>query len=245
VGDFSYVFSTERDKAGSYDWRGGNTNATTFVGVGLESWNTSAVTTLQSTFEGASSMNPDLGKWIVTKVQILWNTFRDASKFTGGGLDSWITTDVTTLYRTFYQASSMNANLGTWIVSKVQTLKLTFASASKFTGEGLESWNTSAVTTLDSTFDGASSMNADLGKWIVSKVKTLSYTFYGASKFKAVGLEKWTVTTAVSSTFSGAISIPACTKYRIYSDWSTDYSKVKTVYPNWGDGKESDKCKVR
>ena len=126
-----------------------------------------------------------------------------------------------------------------------------FSYASTFTGKGLDSWITTAVTTLWVTFyalNGPSSMNADLSKWDVAKVQSLYDTFYGASKFKAVGLEKWTVNTAVlSNTFNRAISIPACTKYRIYSSssWSAD-SKVQAVYPNWDNvaGAPS-KCQVR
>jgi hypothetical protein len=124
-----------------------------------------------------------IGGWDVSSVKDFSSVFKDASEFTGEGLDSWNTTAVTTLNYTFYGASSMNANLGKWDVSKVQTLERTFNDASKFTGEGLDSWITTAVTTLYSTFDDASSMNANLGKWDVTKVTSLEWTFYLASKF--------------------------------------------------------------
>ena len=77
----------------------------------------------------------------------------------------------------------MNVDLGKWDVAKVNTLSATFQSASEFTGGGLESWITSAVTKLISTFYKASSMNVDVGKWNVAKTTDLESTFDGAGKF--------------------------------------------------------------
>jgi hypothetical protein len=190
VGDFSYAFSVSRNEAGLFQ-SGGNPNAATFVGVGLESWNTTAITTLEATFSRASSMNADLGTWDVSKVVSLYGTFYDASKFNGKGLDKWNTTAATTLKATFAGARSMNVDVGKWNVAKVVSLSNTFQDAAKFTGEGLDSWITSAVTTLKSTFNGASSMNADLDTWDVKKVKNLVQTFNNTAMFTGKGRDSW------------------------------------------------------
>jgi hypothetical protein len=50
----------------------------------------------------------------------------------------------------------MNVDVGKWDVAKVQTLEATFQDAATFTGEGLDAWITSAVTTLSTTFNQAS-----------------------------------------------------------------------------------------
>jgi surface protein len=182
VKDFSYAFSTYRNETGGYQ-SGNNPKAAKFIGVGLDAWITSAVTDLGSTFNGASSMNVDVGKWDLSKVTTLRGTFYKAAMFTGGGLDAWITSAVTDLGSTFYGASSMNVDVGKWDVSKVTTLYETFSNAAKFTGGGLDAWITSAVTTLEFTFNGASLMNVDVGKWDVAKVTTLYGTFQSAAMF--------------------------------------------------------------
>jgi len=131
-----------------------------FTGEGLDAWDTSAVTNLDSTFEGANSMDADLGKWDVAKVKNLEDTFYSASKFHGVGLDSWITSAVTSLHGTFESAISMNFDLGPWDVSKVKTLDKTFKGAAKYAGKGLNLWEIRAVTTLKETFSGTSSLTS-------------------------------------------------------------------------------------
>ena len=194
VSDFSWAFSTTRNVAGNKQSAGdaGNPNAVAFVGGNaLSKWITSSATSLSATFLGAESMNADLSGWSVTRVISLQQTFAGASKFVGTGLGSWITAAVTTLYRTFDNAGEMNSDLSKWQVGKVVRMYGTFAGASKFNGKGLDSWDTSSVTTLYETFYLAGEMNADLSKWQVGKVVTLRSTFEGASKFAGAGLNFW------------------------------------------------------
>ena len=152
-------------------------------------------------------MNADLGTWDVAKVTSLESTFLNAAMFMGGGLDSWNTSDVTNLYDTFYKASSMNADLGAWDVGKVEAV-------------------------------------ATENVWLYSKgeggnngIRSLWNTFKGAAKFKATGLEKWTLPNStfgskLRNLFDGAISIPACTKWLIIRNWPS-HTKVRTVYSTW------------
>ena len=104
------------------------------IGVGINKWVTTAATTLESTFSGASTMNGDLTKWDVSKVTTMATTFFQAAQFTGAGINTWITTNLATLAGTFKGASKMNADVGGWAVTKVTTLHNTFKDATKFTG---------------------------------------------------------------------------------------------------------------
>ena len=79
-------------------------------------------------------------------------------------------------------------------------------------------------------------MNTDVTGWDTSKVQNLdlAYTFKNAAAFKGVGLHTWRCGDAVrvdGTTFSGAISIPACTKYHIYTDWPN--TNFKAAHPTW------------
>jgi hypothetical protein len=165
VGDFSFALSTYRDQAGGRRVNNGNPKAATFVGTAISKWDTSSATSLASTFYGASVMNADLTGWKVGNVVTLDGTFFGASKFTGTGLSAWDIASATSLGYTFYHAKEMNADLTGWKVGNVVTLYSTFNTASKFTGTGVEMWDTTSATSLGNTFYGASEMNADLSGW--------------------------------------------------------------------------------
>ena len=231
VGDFSYAFSTGRNEAGD-SAADGNPKAATFVGTGLDKWNTSSVTTLFNTFRNAGEMNSDLSKWSVAKVTSLLHTFRAASKFVGTGLGSWDTSSVTTLHYTFNGAGEMNSDLSKWSVAKVTTLHGTFHSASNFAGTGLDSWNTASVTTLSNTFFLASEMNSDLSIWNVAKVVSLLSTFKSASKFAGVGLDAWDVAnvTQMAGTFTATTSLTTCNKRKIADAWKSSATFTGTTY---------------
>ena len=217
----------------------------------ISQWITSSVTSLYSTFYGASEMNADLSGWDIAKVVTLSNTFRGAAMFDGTGVESWDVAKVVTLSSTFNgaamfagtgmeswdtssvinmdttfrEASVMNVDVSGWNVAKVTDLYATFHEAVRFTGVGLDLWNNSVVKRMETAFGGASSMNADLSGFDVSNVKSLSATFQGATRFTGSGLEGW-VTTSVTdlrNTFHGASMIDVD-----LSGWNV--AKVETLH---------------
>ena len=173
VGDFSYAFSSYRNRAGGSRVNGGNPKAATFVGTAMSKWITTSVTTLEYTFRGAGGMNADLSGWNVAKVTSLEHTFK-SSKFKGTGLSSWITTSVTTLKNTFWEAVEMDADLSGWNVAKVKTLESTFGRASMFEGTGLRSWDIASVTKMSNTFRDGTSLKSCNKRMIVDAWKSSS-----------------------------------------------------------------------
>jgi len=139
-----------------------------------------------------------------------------------------------------------------WDVSRVTTLSWTFWNCAKFTGEGLEKWTTSKVTTLDNTFNSrwGSKFNPDLGGWDVSAVKSIVKTFYFPANaegegnvYQGKGLEKWnlhadTQVDQTTLTFVSTFVIPACTKYLIYSKWLVQPKYTPKGTCAGGDGTE-------
>ena len=107
VKDFSHAFSKHRDETGGTFKSKGNLKAVTFSGTGVSKWTTTSVTSLDSTFEGASKMNVDLSTWNVAKVTTLQDTFKGAIKFAGTGLDLWNVAKVTSMMNTFNNAASL------------------------------------------------------------------------------------------------------------------------------------------
>ena len=160
VKDFSHAFSQERDMTGGSYVSDGNPKAAEFVFTAISKWITTSVTSLEGTFRGASKLNADLSKWSVAKVTTMRETFSYAFEFTGAGLASWDTAGVTSLILTFGKAGEMNSDLSKWKTAQVVMLKNTFKSASKFTGAGVDLWDVSKVTDMDSTFSAATSLTA-------------------------------------------------------------------------------------
>ena len=148
----------------------------------------------------------DIGDWDVSGVKdfsLAFSKQRDeggsfvsngnlkAATFVGTAISKWKTTALTSLENTFRDAGAMNSDLSGWSVVKVTTMESAFYGASKFTGGGLNLWETTALTNLNAAFDSAGEMNNDLGGWSVAKVTSMVYTFKRASKFIGMGLGSW------------------------------------------------------
>ena len=117
--------------------------------------------------------------------------------------------------------------------------------ATTFVGTAISKWNTASATSLDSTFYGASEMNADLTGWKVGKVVTLQSTFYGAVRFTGTGVDTWNIAKArlsMSNTFQNAVSLTTCNKRKIADAWKSSAVFVATTYDtDW----TADTCTVR
>jgi hypothetical protein len=100
--------------------------------------------------------------------------------------------------------------------TQVQQIYNTFNLASSFIGTGLETWNTAAVYTLNSAFEGASVMTGyGLAKWDLSA--------FGVDGMANVfGLE----------TGSTAAGLTSCSKRRIADAWTVEAFKL-TLYTDW------------
>ena len=129
----------------------GNSN---YRGVGLETWNTSGITTIDGMFFGPNdSFDADLTNWDIRNMTNL-RAFTYCTKFTGKGLDGWNINNgkLTTLYYQFAGCSSFNQDLSGWDTSNITNMQHMFPGCYSFCGSGLENWNTSKVTNMQNMF---------------------------------------------------------------------------------------------
>jgi hypothetical protein len=90
----------------------------------------------------------------------------DKAKTIWGPIETWNVTKV----KDFSHAFALNRDRNGY--SSTSTSKTaSFTGATGLSTTGLSAWITSSVTSLESTFDGASAFNAGLGGWDVSKVR--------------------------------------------------------------------------
>jgi surface protein len=175
--------------------------AENFSSVNLSNWDTSRVLTMRGMFHSASSFNGNLGDWNVVAVQDFSGMFLGCTAFIGTGLEFWDTKSAETFAQMFASAAQFNANVSGWNTDNVVSLQGTFLGCTNFNGTGLETWNTSRVTSMSSTvrkwilisavvglmqnnsptnlepigqFSGATWFYRDLSTWQVGRVTDMS-----------------------------------------------------------------------
>jgi hypothetical protein len=105
----------------------------------ISDWDVSSVTNMEFMFDFATNFECNLGKWDVSKVQVMRGMFRDADAFTGQGLSNWTTTSLTSTRDMFDSADKISANISSWDVSGVTDASGMFYDASVFS-QNLCSW---------------------------------------------------------------------------------------------------------
>ncbi len=130
---------------------------------GIESWDTSNVTSMNYMFKGAIYFNHDISKWN--------------------------TKNVVSMNEMFYNCSDFNQPIGSWDVSSLKSAKHMFGSATSF-NQNLSSWNVGKLRYADGMFAHARNFNQPIGSWNISKLWTANNMFYGCKKFNQ-DLSSW------------------------------------------------------
>jgi hypothetical protein len=136
------------------------------TGIGLELWNTSSVQDFGNTFF-RSSMSSDIGQWDTSSAVSNRATTCCSFLHSRGAWQadqSELFFDMLTRYSKTNPSSSssqtdmqfmfsgtpINIDLSMWSVSKVTSMSSMFFDASNFEGLGLDSWNTTSLTDINS-----------------------------------------------------------------------------------------------
>ena len=183
-------------------WFSNEANATTIYGH-IRDWNTSAVTTLNNTFQFRTDFNEDISGWDTTSVTSMKNTFNGASTF-NQNIGDWNVSSVTTMMQAFKNATSFNQDIGRWNISSVTHMGAMFDGAVSF-NQDVGSWNTSSVTHMGTVFRGATSFDQPIGDWDLSSVVDMNGMFMNASSFNQP-IGNWGVSsvTTFANLFAGA-----------------------------------------
>ncbi|EJS6994654.1 DUF285 domain-containing protein, partial [Campylobacter coli] len=248
----------------------------------IQSWNVSKVKSMENMFYGCENFNQPLDKWDVGKVTNMSSMFEGCKNF-NGDLSKWDVGNVTNMERMFLLCEKFNGDLSKWDVSNVENMSFMFEGCKKLTkwdisnvtskitkskgirhtpkdkaelvelvedkriylGDidisnitnfrnlfkkskrrdfgGIETWDVSKVTNMDSCFEDAKYFNHNIQSWNVSKVKSMKGMFYGCENFNQP-LDKWNVSKVKSmeSMFHG------CENFNQSLDkWNV--SKVKSM----------------
>ena len=149
----------------------------------IEQWGTTAWSSMESAFEGASAFTgsiatdaPDLAN--VTSMGFM---FSDTPVFVEAiGMGEWDTTSVKDMYSAFAFASIAIPDTGNWNTSSVTDMGYMFESAPLANPE-TRYWDTGSVEYMDNMFRDATLANPDTSRWNISSVSTLDNMFRGAT----------------------------------------------------------------
>jgi surface protein len=140
----------------------------------VNEWDTSNITSLQSTFLFCFNFNDNLGNWNTSNVTNMDSTFRGQGIFNDAGVGNWDTGKVTTMFRMFEDKNRFNQDLGNWNTSNVTNMSRMFFIATAtnnkgvFNNAGIGNWNTSKVTNMQSMFWNQANFNQDISTRVVT-----------------------------------------------------------------------------
>ena len=187
----------------------------------MNSWDTSAVTTMQAMFEDATGFNQPIGDWDTSNVTTMYGMF---FKYNGGmtfnqDIGNWDVSNVTTMnqmfgayinnhgpFPTFNNGGS--SSISGWDTSSVTNMNRMFYNCTGF-NQPIGNWDTSKVTDMFYMLRGANSFNQDLGGWDMTGLTTLEAFFYYTTGFNnggSTGINNWRPSscTTMKQMFHGA-----------------------------------------
>ena len=114
--------------------------------------NLSDVTSMNSTFSGASKFDQNISQWDVSNVTDMYAMFAGANTF-NQDIGSWNVVNVTNMSTMFAGASSFNQDIGHWKIYNVTGMTWMFLDASSF-DQDLSAWQPYAATDMGGMFTG-------------------------------------------------------------------------------------------
>ena len=142
----------------------------------------------QRMFDGCNSLTTitNIANWDVSMLTTTVQMFMNSNlQFGSGGLQpdlsSWDVSNVTNMLGMFWGCGSFNGEMFT-LTSTTTTIQNMFLFCRAFNNNGsasMNSWDTSMVNTMESTFWNAIAFNQDISGWDTGNVLTMETMFWG------------------------------------------------------------------
>ena len=151
-------------------------------------------------FAETTVFNGNLSSWNSAYLNDVRGMFKDASAFTGIGVESWKSwTLCTSFAHTFSGAVNFNGDVKHWDVSHVTEFDEMFRGATSFNGN-MTLWQTGSATSFSNMFNGAAEFTGSIGDWNTVNCKNFEGMLRNAVAYNE-DLRAWDTRSA--TTFSG------------------------------------------
>jgi len=117
--------------------------------------------------------------------------FMDTNVNWNSDLSKWSTSSATSFLAMFQGATSFNSNTSNWNTISAREMSGMFERCENFQGHGLETWDVSKVTSINSMFRQAENLDFDVSLWNTARVKNMNHAFQDARTFRGIGLDEW------------------------------------------------------
>ena len=156
-----------------------------FTGDGLNTWDMSNVVTMSRMFYKCVKLDiPSLSNWDLSKCEEMESTFRGCTEFDAELPWTSFGPNISGLNHTFYDANKFTGKgLDSWDTSNFGELTRCFTACHKFTGQTIEGWDVGNVTSLENCFDECRMLDCDLNSWDTSKVQNFRACFQKCDAF--------------------------------------------------------------
>jgi surface protein len=145
----------------------------------INSWNTSSITDLSTSFYNTPLFNQPLNNWDVSNVTTMNSMFAGATTF-NQPLNNWNTSSVINMASMFLNCAAFNQNLSNWNTSNVLSMSNMFDNADAF-DQNLSNWDVSNVIDFTGMFRNTENYNQPIN-WTFTNA-SLNWMFYNTSAF--------------------------------------------------------------
>jgi len=162
--------------------------------LNISGWDTSNVANMNSMFYNTQSLTDlDLSDWNTSNVTHMSHMFRDAAALQFLDVSAWDTSNVTTMATMFYGAESLiTLDVSGWDTNRVTTMNRMFSNANALTALDVTNWDTSSVTDMTRMFQGAGSLSSlDVSGWDTRNVTNMIGMFHGANEITHLDVTSW------------------------------------------------------
>ncbi|WP_460541089.1 BspA family leucine-rich repeat surface protein [Echinicola sediminis] len=134
-------------------------------------WDVSNVTNFKSTFRDNDAFEQDLSGWgdKLGKVVTMREMFRGSDY--NGDLSAWDVSKVESMWDMFKDSGFNNPSINNWNVSGLDNMETMFGGEGCAFNQDISGWDVSNVVNMQNLFKENKSFNQDLSSWDVSNVK--------------------------------------------------------------------------
>ena len=132
-----------------------------------------------------------LETWDVSHVTDMNHMFYRCKTFTGKEIENWDVSSVRDFWSIFSECENFDADLSKWKFGVLNSCSEMFAFCEKFTGKGLENWDTSRVKNMSQMFYRCKNFTGKpIENWNVKNVEKMFQMFHQCENFDA-DLSRW------------------------------------------------------